>query len=121
MRVPALCDIEALDAAPRRVLETAAAMVAARARIEPVAEAPEPTVAAGLGSTVFRANGHGGAAPVRFLGDGRARALDDIAAHELGRIRIAGARASPWQRRGGPVPGGRPASRAPCPGARAAR
>ena len=109
--VPTLCDIEGLNAPLRQVLENAAAMVAALARVQPVAETPEPTVAvstlgatggaghavaeaigaAGLESTVFHANGYGGAALARFLEEGHAQALVDIATHELGRIRIAGA------------------------------
>jgi uncharacterized protein (UPF0261 family) len=109
--VPTLCDIEGLNAPLRQVLENAAAMVAALARVEPVAPSPASTVAVstlgatggaghavaralgaeGLESTVFHANGYGGAALARFLEEGHAEAVIDIATHELGRIRIAGA------------------------------
>ena len=108
--VPTLCDIEGLNAPLRQVLENAAAMVAALARVEPVAPSNVPTIAvstlgatgraghmvaralgaAGLESTVFHANGYGGAALARCLEEGHAQAVIDLATHELGRLRIAG-------------------------------
>lgn len=109
--VPTLCDIEGLNPVLRQVFEQAAAMVAGLYR----AAVPEPVHARaiavttlgatgrggaeiarllrhkGCEATVFHANGYGGAAFSRFVGEGRMDGIVDLNVHELGRIRLAGA------------------------------
>ncbi len=108
--VPTLCDIEGLNTMLRQVFENAAAMVAGLVEAEALSATGWPNVAVttlgatgpagaavarelalrGYESTVFHANGYGGAAFTRFLEDGRATGVIDLNVHELGRIRLAG-------------------------------
>jgi len=109
--VPTLCDIEGLNAPLRQVFENAAAMLAALTHVATVPPADRPVVAvttlgatgragsevaralgaAAFETTVFHANGYGGAAFTRFVTEGRAEAIIDLNVHELGRMRLAGA------------------------------
>jgi len=109
--VPTLCDIEGLNAPLRQVFENVAAMVAGLSRVGTVARPADPVIAvttlgatgragsevarilgaSGFESTVFHANGYGGAAFARFVGEGHAAGVIDLNVHELGRLRLAGA------------------------------
>lgn len=113
--VPTLVDICGLNPTLRAVFENAAALTAGLCNRPPqtapcMAEtsvgitalgATEGAVvplikrlkAQGLESTVFHANGYGGAAFTRFVDDGAFHALVDITPHEMTRIHIAGAHA----------------------------
>ncbi|MEM9317993.1 MAG: Tm-1-like ATP-binding domain-containing protein [Pseudomonadota bacterium] len=109
--VPTLCDIEGLNPILRQVFENTAAMIAGLYRAK-LPEAPKtPAVAVttlgatgrggseiarrlrqhGMEATVFHANGYGGAAFSRFVGEGRVAGVIDLNVHELGRLRLAGA------------------------------
>lgn len=109
--IPTLCDIEGLNASLRQVFENAAAAAAGLTRARRAEPSGRPSVAIttlgvtgragteiarGLGdlgfeTTVFHANGYGGAAFSRFVAEGKAQAVVDMNVHELGRIRLAGA------------------------------
>jgi len=109
--IPTLCDIEGLNPTLRQVFENTAAAVAGlyRAQIAPLNSAPAIAVTTlgatnragseitrlladdGFEATVFHANGYGGAAFSRFVGEGHAKGVIDLNVHELGRIRLAGA------------------------------
>lgn len=109
--IPTLCDIEGLNPSLRQVFENSAAMVAGlyRAQIAPRSDAPAIAVTTlgatgragaevtrlltdtGFEATVFHANGYGGAAFARFVGEGHAAGVIDLNVHELGRLRLAGA------------------------------
>ena len=109
--IPTLCDIEGLNSQLRQVFENAAAAVkglASAARVEP---SGRPNIAVttlgatgkaganvantlsefGYETTVFHANGYGGAAFTRFITEGHAHGVIDLNVHELGRMRLAGA------------------------------
>lgn len=109
--IPTLCDIEGLNTQLRQVFENAAAAVAGltkAARVPPGdlrniaittlgatgragAEIARGLGDAGFETTVFHANGYGGAAFTRFITEGHAHGVIDMNVHELGRIRLAGA------------------------------
>jgi uncharacterized protein (UPF0261 family) len=109
--IPTLCDIEGLNTQLRQVFENAAAAIAGLTRAKKVAPSEKPNIAIttlgatgpaganvarnladlGFETTVFHANGYGGAAFTRFVEDGHAHAVIDLNVHELGRIRLAGA------------------------------
>lgn len=108
--VPTLCDIEGLNATVRQVFENTAAMVAGLVQAQTAAPSGRLCVAvttlgatggggravaqrlaqAGYETTVFHANGYGGAALSRFVAEGRAAGVIDLNVHELGRMRLAG-------------------------------
>ncbi|MEO1238493.1 MAG: Tm-1-like ATP-binding domain-containing protein [Pseudomonadota bacterium] len=110
--VPTLADLNGLNATLREVLENAAALAAglcrAKRRADTCVSAPSIAIT-GLGATdsavrpliealqdqgeettVFHANGFGGAAFARFAERGAFSALIDLTPHELTRINIAG-------------------------------
>lgn len=109
--VPTLCDIEGMNPTLARAFEMTAAMVAGLSQMRSVPAGCAPSVALttlgatgpagvavaghlrarGAVSTVFHANGYGGAAFARFVREGRAQGVIDLNVHELGRIRLAGA------------------------------
>lgn len=111
--VPTLADICGLNAMLREVLENAAAMTAGLCQTRRQASscveqksvgitalgategAIAPLVAAlsarGQESTVFHANGYGGAAFARFAERGAFHSIVDLTPHELTRIMVAGA------------------------------
>lgn len=109
--IPTLCDIEGMNPMLRARFQTTAAMVAGLARVQAQNEGVgRPNIAvttlgvtcaasasvrqallgAGYDSTIFHANGYGGAAFARFLREGRADGVIDLNVHELGRMRLAG-------------------------------
>lgn len=108
--VPTLVDFSGLNAPMRLVLERSAAMVAGLVAT-PQSQRSIPSVAisvlgatqsgadalvahvreAGTESTLFHANGYGGAALIRFARSGSFRALVDLTPHELTRMHLAGA------------------------------
>lgn len=108
--VPTLCDIEGLNPMLRQVFENTAAMVAGLVNADFLTESVRPNIAvttlgatgeaginitqklngSGFDTTVFHANGYGGAALSRFLTESGAVGFIDLNVHELGRIRIAG-------------------------------
>ena len=109
--LPTLCDIEGLNTQLRQVFENAAAAIAGLTKARGVDPSDRKSVAVttlgatgraseavstrlidlGFESTVFHANGYGGAAFVRFVNEGYADAVIDLNVHELGRTRLAGA------------------------------
>ncbi|MCF2869848.1 Tm-1-like ATP-binding domain-containing protein [Octadecabacter sp. G9-8] len=109
--IPTLCDIEGLNTQLRQVFENAAAAVAGLTRADRVEGTGRLNIAittlgatgragseiarglgdAGYETTVFHANGYGGAAFTRFVAEGHASGVIDMNVHELGRIRLAGA------------------------------
>ena len=111
--VPTLVDICGLNPVLRQVLENAAAMTAglraatktdidgtnalsvAVTALGATARAVEPLVekvrALGHETTVFHANGYGGAALTRFVDQGAFHVVVDLTPHELTRLLIAGA------------------------------
>lgn len=113
--VPTLADLNGLNATLREILENAAAMAAGLCRTRRRANACvlTPSIGiTGLGATdgaicplvealqtrgeettVFHANGFGGAAFARFAKRGAFSALIDLTPHEMTRINIAGAHA----------------------------
>lgn len=110
--VPTLADLNGLNATLREILENAAAMAAGLCRTRRRANACvlTPSIGiTGLGATdsairplvealqvrgeettVFHANGFGGAAFTRFAKRGAFRAIVDLTPHELTRLHIAG-------------------------------
>lgn len=110
--VPTLADINGLNATLREILENAAAMTAGLCRTRRKANAcvlspsigitalgatdaaVTPLVEAlnsqGRETTVFHANGFGGAAFTRFAERGAFNAIVDLTPHELTRIHLAG-------------------------------
>lgn len=108
--IPTLCDIEGLNTQLRQVFENAAAGVAGLTRAKKVKPSERDCIAIttlgatglagaqiaaglvdlGYETTVFHANGYGGAAFTRFVEDGFASGIIDMNVHELGRINIAG-------------------------------
>jgi len=110
--VPTLVDICGLNATLREVLENTAALTAGLCRTRRVAGACVASPSIGITalgatetavtslvsalaersqeSTVFHANGYGGAALSRFAERGALRALVDLTPHELTRIHLAG-------------------------------
>lgn len=113
--VPTLVDICGLNATLREVLENAAYMTAGLCSKPPqtrpcmaqisvgisalgaTEEAVIPLVkklkSQGVESTVFHANGYGGAAFTRFVDNGAFHAMIDLTPHEMTRIHLAGAHA----------------------------
>ncbi|MEL7106546.1 MAG: Tm-1-like ATP-binding domain-containing protein [Pseudomonadota bacterium] len=113
--VPTLADLNGLNATLREILENAAAMAAGLCRTQRRANAcvltpsigitglgatdaavcplVERLQALGEETTVFHANGFGGAAFARFAKRGAFSTLIDLTPHELTRINIAGAHA----------------------------
>jgi uncharacterized protein (UPF0261 family) len=111
--IPTLVDICGLNATLREVLRNAAAMIAglslAKSSLDEDTYQPSIAVTAlgategaiapllsglrdqGHESTVFHANGFGGAAFARFAANNAFHALIDLTPHELTRIHIAGA------------------------------
>ncbi len=109
--MPTLADIAGLNPALRQVFTASAAMIAGLCRVDPVDITETPTIgitalgatggAAGalvagfreIGeeTTVFHANGYGGAAFARFAEAGAFKAVVDLTCHELTRWLIAGA------------------------------
>lgn len=109
--IPTLCDIEGLNTHLRQVFENAAASIAGLATAEKVSASTRRNVAittlgatgragaeiarwldiTGYETTVFHANGYGGAAFARFVSEGHADGVIDMNVHELGRINLAGA------------------------------
>ncbi len=111
--VPTLVDICGLNPALRQALENTAAMTAglcaatqtdtggtnapsvAVTALGATAQAVEPLIekvrALGYETTVFHANGYGGAALTRFVDQGAFHAVVDLTPHELTRLLIAGA------------------------------
>lgn len=111
--VPTLADIAGLNATLRQVLTTSAALIAGlcgqQAQQPHVSENPSVGITAlgategassalvgaldaiGEESTVFHANGYGGAAFARFAECGAFKAVIDMTCHELTRWRFAGA------------------------------
>jgi uncharacterized protein (UPF0261 family) len=108
--VPTLIDFSGLNAAMRAVLDRAAVMIAGLAGV--VVEPPTSQSIAisvlgatqgaadglnarlrleGVETSMFHANGYGGAALVRFAREGRFKALVELTPHELTRMHIAGA------------------------------
>lgn len=108
--VPTLCDIEGMNPMLAQVFVQVAAMVAGLRHCQPVAASDARMIAvtslgatgaagagvaqaldrAGLGATVFHANGYGGAAYMRFIRAGGVAGVIDLNLHELGRMRLAG-------------------------------
>ncbi len=113
--VPTLADLSGLNATLREILENAAAMsaglTATRRRASSCVHNPSigitslgatecaigPLVAAlkdrGMESTVFHANGYGGAAFQRFAERGAFHSIIDLTPHELTRLYLAGVHA----------------------------
>ncbi|WP_299417446.1 Tm-1-like ATP-binding domain-containing protein [uncultured Sulfitobacter sp.] len=109
--IPTLCDIEGLNTQLRQAFENAAAGVAGLVKARRVDRTDKQTIAlttlgatgpagsqiarglsdAGYETTVFHANGYGGAAFARFVREGHADGIIDLNVHELGRIHLAGA------------------------------
>jgi len=109
--IPTLCDIEGLNTQLRQTFEYAAASVAGLTRATKIASSGKQNIAIttlgatgrasaemsralvdlGYETTVFHANGYGGAAFTRFIKEGHAHGVIDLNVHELGRIRLAGA------------------------------
>lgn len=110
--IPTLCDIEGLNSQLMQVFENAAAGVAGLTKAARVTrDAKQKNIAittlgatglagaeiargladTGYETTVFHANGYGGAAFTRFVIEGHADGVIDMNAHELGRVRLAGA------------------------------
>ena len=108
--VPTLADICGLNETLRKALERTAALAAGLCRVEPIAVTDCPSVAVtslgataaatdallaalrerGAEATVFHANGYGGAALVRMIGQRTPDALVDLTTHEMTRILIDG-------------------------------
>jgi uncharacterized protein (UPF0261 family) len=108
--VPTLVDVCGLNPALRRVFAETAAMVAGLCRAEaPGAEEAKSVAVTALGATggaaealvsglrdlgeettVFHANGYGGAAFARFAGAGAFKAVIDLTCHEMTRLLFAG-------------------------------
>ena len=113
--IPTLADICGLNTPLRQILENAAAMTAGLCKLRQPKGAIEARTSVGITalgatqaavaplvaglktrgqeSTVFHANGFGGAALSRFLERGSFHALVDLTPHEMTRIHIAGVHA----------------------------
>lgn len=109
--IPTLCDIEGLNTQLKQVFENAAAAVGGLIKADRIQPTDRPNIAvttlgatgragaevarglgdAGFETTVFHANGYGGAAFTRFVTEGHAQGVIDLNVHELGRMRLAGA------------------------------
>ncbi|MDJ0630551.1 MAG: Tm-1-like ATP-binding domain-containing protein [Rhodobacter sp.] len=109
--VPTLADIAGLNATLRQVFTASAAMVAGLCKVPPADISGQPSIgltalgatggaAQGLitglhelgeETTVFHANGYGGAAFARFAEAGGFKAVIDMTCHELNRWLFAGA------------------------------
>ncbi len=114
MLVPTLVDIAGLNATLRQVFTNAAAMIAGLCAAPQTTLTDTPSIgitalgatggaaealvaglkAAGEETTVFHANGYGGAAYARFAESGAFKAVIDMTCHELTRALFAGAHVS---------------------------